>query len=184
MDYGVEWELAWKRHVEEWAPILGSDNYTTADEAISLMGILTVEEQGETPYPDNVQTACFFAHTEDTAYADIESDDDHFPAFEVEWDQMNHGCLRWCSILNRSTDENNNEVFYDILLEIHEHFNEDCTLSRKGKIYVNSIPSDAVTLVDIHLSRDQYLPNAFRHYIRLTDDLYPLNWRQNQSESM
>ena len=78
-------------------------------------------------------------------------------------------------------------MFYDVMIEPqnmteNRHLPEECSLPSEELWYVNMIPSEAVTLVDFRLSRDQYLPNPFRHYIRLSDDLYPLNWRLNRTK--
>jgi cell wall assembly regulator SMI1 len=75
-DYGAKWESAWKKHVDNWRPTAGSENYPTAKELIDTTGILTIEEQKENAYPNDVRTACHFAHSQDTVYQNVAGDED------------------------------------------------------------------------------------------------------------
>jgi hypothetical protein len=193
LNYGEEWERAWLEHVETWEPLPDAKNYISAEDAIQTMGILTVEEQKSNPYPDNVQTACYFSHTANTVYHDYkdDDDDDNSTSMWVKWNEINHHCLRWCSILERievgdddDDDDDRRLVYYDaLLLPPDSNLDEECLLPENEKIYVMEIPSDAVTLVDQPLSRDQYISNAFRHYIQLPDDILPSAWRQYSSRN-
>jgi hypothetical protein len=178
-DYGVEWETAWKEHVEGWRPVPGSENYTAANDAIKMIGILTLEEQKENSYPENVHTACYFAHTQNTVYKNVTGDGD-IPTYTADWEEKNYDCLRWCSILDRTTINGSSHIFYNVLLDQYDHFDSDCRMSNGEKIFVHNVPSEAVTLMDVEWSRDQHLPNAFRHYIGLPDELYPVQWRLNK----
>jgi len=182
-DYGAEWERAWQKHVADWSPVPGAETYMTADEVIKIIGILTIEEQKAKSYPDNVRTACFFGNAEDTFYKNITKEGDLFKSFQVDqWKSNNDECLRWCTILERRS-RNGNDAFYDVLIEPQTaHLLEECVLPSDEEIYVNNVPSNRVTLVDVEHSRDQNLPNAFRHFIRLPDDLYPGAWRQNRTK--
>jgi len=182
-NYGVEWELEWKKHVEQWSPIEDSENYVSAEDAIGLMGILTLEEQKKNPYPDNVHTACYFSRTEDTSYEDITMEGDPILTYRAKWTESNRGCLRRCSILGRSSETISGQTFYDALVEHHNHHDSECNIPENEKIYVTEIPSDAVTLIDKLSSRNQHLPNTFRHYIQLSDELYPMSWRHNMTSS-
>jgi hypothetical protein len=172
LDYGEEWESAWLDHVRTWEPIPGSEKYVSASDAVEAFGILTVEEQKSKPYPEHLQTACYFYHTSDTSYYDENEDGSMW----VQWEEKNRDCLRWCNILERRV-EDDGSVYYDALVSPQDSMlHEDCILSEHGKIFISGIPNDAVTLVDESFSRDQYMPNVFRHYIRLSDDLFPTAW--------
>jgi hypothetical protein len=189
LNYGEKWEQAWLKHLDSWEPLPGSESYMSAEDAIEAMGILTMEEQKLNPYPDNLQTACYVSFTEDAYYYEAYFDEvkDYNDTLWVIWDETNYGCLRWCSILER-TEEVNDEYevshYYNALILPQDgNLYDDCKLSMDEMIHVLEIPSYAVTVVDKSLSRDQYIPNTFRHYIQLSDALYPEVWRVNRSVS-
>jgi len=74
------------------------------------------------------------------------------------------------------------EYYYNALILPQDgNLCEECIVSNDEIIHMLEIPSSAVTVVDQTLSRDQYIPNTFRHYIQLSDDLYPEVWRVNRS---
>ena len=181
LDYGSNWERAWKAHIAEWQPNPESDDYITADDAIEVMGILTIEEQKTKPYPENIQTACFFYPRDDTVYQNITNSEGNVVAYRVEWQRIHKDCLRWCSIIERHKDSIDGDLFYDALLvPQHSNLYDDCIMPSDETIYVDRIPSEAVTLVDRELSRDQHLPNTFRHYIQLPDSTVPSSWRSKE----
>ena len=188
LDYGVEWERAWQKHVNDWStPVPEVEMHMTAEEAMAKIGILTEDEQTTKSYPKNVRTACFFNDNEHTFYEHVndDDDDDFFKTFKVnKWHSRNDECLRWCTILERRTT-NDNEVVYDVLIEPQTaHLLEDCILPDDEIFYVNNVPSNKVTLVDVEYSRDQHLPYAFRHFIPLPDNLYPDTWKQKHRRKM
>eukprot|EP00957_Ditylum_brightwellii_P149200 11362033-Ditylum_brightwellii.AAC.1 len=62
LNYGVEWEKAWKRHVEkDWEPTYGSDMYISAYEMNALQNtsfhILRTKDEGA--YPFNIEIGCY-----------------------------------------------------------------------------------------------------------------------------
>jgi len=56
LDYGNEWEAAWKKHVEEWEPVEGADSYVSAFEMnLQYDHVFRTEfEQMKNPYPSNL----------------------------------------------------------------------------------------------------------------------------------
>jgi hypothetical protein len=186
LNYGDKWEQAWLNHLDSWEPIPGAESYMSAEDAIEEMGILTMDEQKLNPYPDNLQTACYVSFSDD-AYFD--EDKEYNDTRWVIWNASRYDCLRWCSILERvekvhdvSDDEEGVEYYYNALILPQDgNLCEECIVSNDEIIHMLEIPSSAVTVVDQTLSRDQYIPNTFRHYIQLSDDLYPEVWRVNRS---
>lgn len=183
LHYGETWERTWLEHLDSWKPISGAESYISAEDAMNSMGILTMDEQTLNPYPDNVQTACYFIFSDGTTH---DEDKDDGGSIWLTWDESNYECLRWCNILERNEEvsDDGERVSYSynaLMLPQDSNLDEECILSTDKKIYVLEIPSEAVTLVDRSFSRDQYIPNAFRHYIQLSDDLYPELWRVDRS---
>ena len=52
LDYGVQWEEAWREHVENWDPPI-DDDYTPIKEMKNLDFFRTIEELEDQPY-DNL----------------------------------------------------------------------------------------------------------------------------------
>jgi hypothetical protein len=98
---------------------------------MGLMGILTLEERKTNSYSDNVNTACYFSHTESTSYEDITMDGDPILTFRAKWAESNRGCLRRCSILGRSSESISGQTFYDALVEHHNHHDGEFNIPEK-----------------------------------------------------
>jgi hypothetical protein len=60
LDYGHAWQVAWETHVEKWSPPSDSEKYISAVEYVRKHGhrLLTLDEQRENPYPENIMTSC------------------------------------------------------------------------------------------------------------------------------
>jgi hypothetical protein len=197
VDYGPEWEAAWKTHVDEWtSPFKGSykdeeegedeDDYVPVDE-LDATWIKTQEEQTLDPYPRNIDTACYFSHSFDTKYDEMK-DSDKPRHFMVQWHrEKNNGCIRYCDILQRHTKEHKmdattntvSEYYYSVKLRpsyIPAAMPEHCWMDPNETIFVKNMPASAVVLMDKRFSRDQHLPGSFRHEIGLGTHLFPKQW--------
>eukprot|EP00586_Coscinodiscus_wailesii_P013646 CAMPEP_0172520076 /NCGR_PEP_ID=MMETSP1066-20121228/291791_1 /TAXON_ID=671091 /ORGANISM="Coscinodiscus wailesii, Strain CCMP2513" /LENGTH=247 /DNA_ID=CAMNT_0013302769 /DNA_START=225 /DNA_END=965 /DNA_ORIENTATION=- len=67
LDYGPTWEKAWREHVAKWTPVT-DNNYVHPDVFNSLYKtsrVRTIREQKIKPYPDNLQTACYYDYNDD-----------------------------------------------------------------------------------------------------------------------
>ena len=42
---------------------------------------------------------------------------------------------------------------------------------------INEVPREAFVFEDIRYSSDMFLPNAFRHDIRISDEMFPSSWK-------
>eukprot|EP00592_Proboscia_alata_P020414 CAMPEP_0194404764 /NCGR_PEP_ID=MMETSP0176-20130528/3278_1 /TAXON_ID=216777 /ORGANISM="Proboscia alata, Strain PI-D3" /LENGTH=677 /DNA_ID=CAMNT_0039203269 /DNA_START=30 /DNA_END=2063 /DNA_ORIENTATION=+ len=189
LDYGSQWEEAWEQHMDDWTPLPNSESYQSAEELIHLeKNIRTEEEQQMKPYPENIQTACMFYHTEDTDYDirpltadELKEENFEGPAnlYLANWTKPNNDCLRYCKILSRYTEEESGEkFFYNVeVLPQTTNLHDDCYHTDEEKLFVDKIPEHAVTIVDEVLTRDHHLVNAFRHPIGLPDELLPTKWR-------
>ena len=64
VDYGQEWEDAWRRHTEEWKKPAGADSYISAEEfnALDHSFVRTVVEQKTDPYPYSIVTSCYYEY--------------------------------------------------------------------------------------------------------------------------
>lgn len=135
IDYGREWEKAWKKYVKEWKPPVDLDDFvpaTTLQKAALqqndlLIPLRTIYEQENEPYPRNL---VFYCHTETFGTADDAASEGLFlwgeGTWEYEWGERNDwsewevdwgNAGRWvpkfpCKIFHRSEetvfDENGN----------------------------------------------------------------------------
>merc|ERR1711957_99338 len=77
IDYGVEWEESWRRHIEEWEPPKTEDswhNYVPVRDLINSADFRTLDELKENPYPSNIQMFCYYYVEEKEE--DYEEDED------------------------------------------------------------------------------------------------------------
>ncbi|KAL7494773.1 hypothetical protein ACHAWT_003346 [Skeletonema menzelii] len=85
IDYGREWEKAWKKYVKEWKPPVDSDDFVpaatmqkaTLQQDDLLIPLRTIYEQESEPYPQNL---VFYCHTE---------------TFGTSADSMSEGLFLW-----------------------------------------------------------------------------------------
>uniref|UniRef100_A0A7S1YYF1 SET domain-containing protein n=1 Tax=Ditylum brightwellii TaxID=49249 RepID=A0A7S1YYF1_9STRA len=186
LDYGAEWEAAWKEHVQNWTPPADSKDYVMATTFAKLMEdqpIRTGGEQEEDPYPENLITACYYDYEESyEQYADAEDEEDHLPIFMQVWEETDllftcHHHLRPCLILSRGEEEDG-ETFYTA-----EMFNLPDTTHGTDLIpdtehhVVTNIPRRAITFVELMYEGDQHLEGSFRHPIGFPDLIFPETWK-------
>lgn len=73
LDYGKEWDDAWKSHVQDWEPVEGSEYYVDASQLNCLdikecKGkplVRTFVEQEAKPYSDNLLMWCYFNYEDE-----------------------------------------------------------------------------------------------------------------------
>jgi len=90
IDYGHEWEEAWKEHVSTWTPEtdhVDSSRFSCIDDksCMSTPPIRTQEEQLDQPYPENLSIYCFFNET-----------DERVDETSFDWDSE---LVSWCGVL-------------------------------------------------------------------------------------
>lgn len=52
------------------------------------------------------------------------------------------------------------------------------------RIIRNDVPRDLIIMVDVPYTTDMHLPNAFRHYIAIPDDMFPEAWKDRTNEPL
>ena len=173
MDYGPVWERAWEKHLQTWQPIENAGSYVHSTEWDEPF-LRTVDELKLNPYPGNLQTMCIRSYTilqDDggAVYVDIEDDD------AVRTD-------RWhCDVMARRGNEDDGYVYDVNLLTDIPQTNEDGEEDEEAEselvwVYIRDMDANAVMLTDKSFTADWHLPNAFRHYIQIPDDVIPEPW--------
>jgi len=173
IDYGIEWETAWKKYVREWkAYVPRNQNYKYAypwDEMNKhnnpIKPYRTLSEQETHPYAHNILTVC------DTKnWYDSRED-------RLQWRPSSHWPenLAECDILSRTYNNERNTYLYEVSLWPKDnHSRQDGT----PMTFVDyDVPHEAIRLVDKPYHSDQHIPTAFRHPIGFPDELTPPFWK-------
>ena len=168
LDYGDKWMTAWEEHESSWKPRGKEHEYVSAADYVKQHAgesIRTVEEQQDYPYPDNLETACYFVPRGGDLLMDT-----------VAWNDGNFDCLRLCSVLSRKGESN--DAMYTALVLPRPGVIESnyCNQLPDEGVMVTNLPSRAVTLVDGPYTTDVFLQDAFRHEIGTPEGMYPGQW--------
>jgi SET domain len=175
LDYGDEWEAAWQLHVQTWQPIPNSETYLSAAqlEHDQLTRLRIVFEEIERPiYPTSLQIKCdtSISHHPDQVKSNFYNGTlDHFLwKTDSEW---------WpCTILRYHLDEETGDYLYTVHLYTYRDDQAD-SLSYVNSNLIEDVPRRAIHFVDKPYTSDAHLPNAFRHDIRISDNIFPRAWR-------
>jgi hypothetical protein len=185
LDYGDEWEAAWQHHVAHWQPIPGADNYQSAQTMnekryTDTLILLTEFEQMTTPYPTNVrlQFDDFFINASWRTillYNDQGELLDDSNKTEGDWID--------CEILKHRNDEtlfHGGKMLYTIAIpDPHVTASSKKKKAPKAMKLVKDVPREAFQFMHRNppYTSDMLLPNAFRHDIRIPNDIFPDRWK-------
>jgi SET domain len=158
MDYGREWEQAWEDHVANWVPPRDAETYVHSSQWNETK-LRTISEQSENPYPPNLVTLCYPAYiwnAERNAYLYMSL-------------ERNYTDRVRCKILERREHLKEPDVHPEVYtVELQKS---------DGPVVVLNVPRDGIYLTDRAMSQDWHLPNTFRHYIGIPDDIFPPKWK-------
>ena len=151
IDYGIEWETAWQKHIEDFVP--ARENYVPAFELNEMEDVdYRIHGEDDDYASSTVQLWChgwYIWNILDIEDADTE-----------------------CRILKKLGDDR-----YRVQLIYTEYNDEDGYHTiEPGKI-LWSVPSDIFYFADIPYTRDHYNANAFRHRMMFPDDIFPEQWK-------
>lgn len=183
IDYGENWEKAWNNHVQNWeAP----DDKTYQPYAnINKHDFRTTKELETNPYPSNIEMVCYEGGLIEK-YTEYEEDDD-----EEEEDDDDYEVVDWDAIEELAIDGKERfdcdpedlTVFDNLLpceiVEIGKGTDEYLVrifLDEK-KFLVDRFPKDSLLLKRKRYSTDQHLQGTFRHFIEISDDIFPEQWK-------
>ena len=171
IDYGRDWEAAWKEHMAnyketEW-PLKADDlklEYKNKP-------FKTTKELENDPYPKGVASACFIRTTEMTdGRRKVNDDGNEIALFAGPQDFKTYlgGDLYLCKIMDR---KKSGDDFYTYTI-LGENQN---TITQ-----VEDVPHGAITFVDLPYTSDMHHPDAFRHPIGVPDMIFPQAWRDRR----
>jgi hypothetical protein len=154
IDYGKEWEDAWKDHVENWNAPENADNYNTGYELERMLDleVRTVEEGG---MGEHIKSYCHETYRRINGLKPSKND--------------YHSCR---AIKRYKTSEG--ETRYLVELFSREE-DEDISFLEVSEILFD-IPRDAFLFEDAPYTRDHQMPWSFRHEMMIPDDMFPKAW--------
>eukprot|EP00980_Cylindrotheca_fusiformis_P010646 scaffold2366_cov115-Cylindrotheca_fusiformis.AAC.20 len=174
IDYGVEWENAWKQHVREFR--IEREHYIPAFELNSIadLRVYTVNEYDYVS--DGVLVFCRRVHIL-MAGIDIEEADDWEGYRSDPYPRLG---IYPCRVLERNHDDS-----YTVELtpqaDTSSPSEEDG--EERGVSYVLfDVPRDIFYFRDEPMERDHHQSWAFRHDMRIPDEMFPDIWRNLQKE--
>jgi len=164
MDYGIEWEAAWNAHVAHWQPPPSARVEKTAAELNLETHLRTIfEEYKDRQYPATVELYGLQPEGEWK---------EHYAAGTLEEYLAEEDTTWWpCEILRYKTDPTTGDVLYTMHM-----FEPDGEKDQKS-ILVEDVPRAIFHFRDRPYTSDTFLPTAFRHDIRIPDELFPRAWR-------
>ena len=161
MDYGDDWIQAWEEHVSNWEPIGTVGDYQHLSDWDEDY-IRTVSERVTNPYPANLQTICKESYTTVSAT----EQNTYLPT------NRNLHLRVYCDVLERTEATDGTHLYTVRLLTGAQKF-----------VMVYNVPSPiGVELVDKLRSADWHLQKAFRHAMRVPDDIFPESWKNVEEE--
>jgi len=168
MDYGLEWEAAWKAHEANWQPPKRVAKVAAA-ELNSEAKLRTVFEEYESRhYPDSVTLFCDI----NMVMPGNNNWKDHHTAGTLK----EYLATRWwpCEILRYKTDPTSGDFLYTT--HVFDPADETGTHILKS-ILLEDVPRSIFHFVDRPYTSDAFLPTAFRHDVRIPNELFPRSWR-------
>jgi hypothetical protein len=195
LDYGREWQVAWETHKAEfemskYSLSLEDINYISAERFMAKSNsekyYRTLFEQGTNPYPDNLQTYCFYEQHNDELLA---GEDDTYRKYNgssrgfkrFSWnDHPEHPCMRPCTIAERYETADEDEPRYNV--EMFRDDNDEvmyyCSISMD--YFYKDVPHSDIRLLDRARTTDVFRKSAFRHEIGVPDGFYPREWMRKK----
>lgn len=155
IDYGKEWEQAWRNHVANWQPPPGAKSYVPAYQLQQQINrkVKTVDEGG---MGSHIHTYC---HEEYRRMNGLKPDKEDYHR---------------CRAVKRYRTSNDDEFRYVV-----ETFS---TKADKNFSYfiihdvLFDVPRDIFHFEDAGHSRDHQMPWSFRHEMMVPDDMWPKAW--------
>ena len=176
IDYGSDWEAAWKEHMEQWNKQFGKDktwDMKASDMKLQYKDIpfATDLKDGINPYPPSVATTCFLKTDElpdGTPRRNAEGLEVFNFAAELKPENFTGSDMYVCDVLSRTGKLSDGNLYnYTVLAKI----------SDDDIVQVEKVPHAAITFVDQPYQSDLHAAGAFRHKISIRDSDFPQAWR-------
>ena len=205
IDYGIDWETAWKKHVQQWEPPEKPPYYVTVQQANSRKDPITPNlisgDLRETVDHPHIFLACIFYTDEEIDYgkdrynkqvASLTSwkewDDDRilenfgesgdrFEYPDPEIGYIDHAeYSHWpCSVLKDEGDRRYTVRIHQTPLTSH-WIKETQWEKHKLPRILTEYRRESIRYFVKPEDQDHMLPNAFRHHVGIPDGIFPDHW--------
>lgn len=172
IDYGREWEAAWKTHMADYKesdwPIKAED----LKQEFKNKPHKTREEREKEPLPENVKTVCIVETDEMTdgmRKVNDEGDEIAIWVAPANLDEFIGSNMYLCDIIDKKPS---GEHFYNYTIW---GYNDGMTTE------VIDVPHSVVSFVDMPYTSDMHHADAFRHPIGIPDVIFPQAWRDRRN---
>jgi hypothetical protein len=193
LNYGHFWQAAWDKHKEDYKKTIAKFNekdrdYVSAQSYRELNGedeFKTLMEQSMDPYPNSLKFHCFYQQhdaehdKQNDAYRKEMNNGRGWRRFSWN-DHDEHPCFRPCNIIERYTEEDEDEPRYTV-----EMFKSDnihvmyyCGISMDYRY--TDVPHSDIRLLDAPYTPDMFQRWAFRHEIGVPEGFYPESWMKKK----
>lgn len=174
LDYGTEWDMAWKNHLESWLDDIWPLKASDFNQQLKRSTFFTNNEREELilssdsdPYPENIETVCQVAWIEENR-----PDGSPILIFDsnVEYRQLwTTDNMYRCGIIHRDVIDGGdwykvNDYFYTVII-----YPTGDTIEK--------VPHNNIRFQDKAYTGDMHNPNAFRKPIGIPDTIFPDAWR-------
>ena len=166
IDYGKGWEDAWSSHLETWTPLESNDNHKPLQSMDIDEDFRTIDELETNPYPTNMQLYCYGGRIVDK---------------DLDEEETRTGVVDGSNRFRGSMDES--EDFLPCSIEEVDHYARKFIIGIKYggmQYFVKDFPKNSIILRMKKYSSDQFLKNAFRHYIEISDEIIPSQWLEKE----
>lgn len=167
IDYGKQWEQAWKKHIMSWVPPEGHQKFIPPQELnADMTSPLRTYAEDKTMYSEHIDLYCQFS-SESIDGKKAEWD-------EAELDTNDHRVNR---ILRRRTVKEEGELgqyyVYDLELLVEIEGEPEAMMLYR----VNNVERKAISFYFKSYHSDMFVQGAFRHEMMIPDDMFPRAWR-------
>jgi len=181
MDYGPQWEEAWNEHAQQWKPLPEANKYQRAED-VNEPYFRTVHELGRRPYPTNVATLCLGSYSGLGLDSKLIRNNKVRPTYKwippliTEKDDIPP--RHYCVVVerNKDMDKNNNRKNKAPAYKYTVDLKINATESASSWIRVVNVPPEGIGLYNLAYTNDWHMPNVFRHYIPIPNDIMPNAW--------
>ena len=163
LDYGREWEAAWKNHVENWQPPLTSKTLHPVEDYWNQTKLPTFDDLGSIeiePLARNVMTVCWVY---DKEFEGLDEEYTWPQSTKTDDLSMTHPC----TLLSRNEVNGTFEYTANVTTEKREY--RVTVMHRRG-----------IDVVGRPYTSNQFLRQSFRHEIHLPDDMIPEIWKDRE----
>lgn len=165
IDYGIDWQQAWNHHIFNWKPLKRKvDELNDANLIIPIESEWTWSTGDIIENPDAVNLWCYSVYRTMQGLEDIDSEKKAYP----------------CKVVNRKLKTASESVLYTAELIQRRQNIDNIFCDEIFDEVLWSLPRDAFVYGDVfdHDSIRHHLsPNAFRHDMRIPDNIMPDIWK-------